>query len=78
MSQFDEHNSYLETNMNTLLLELQEWGIWEDDYNAFLTKRCEKLSEEIRKRLVLREQDKNAQQSVNIEDLDELVLEADL
>jgi hypothetical protein len=78
MSKFAEQNPELEIHMNTHLIELREWGIWEDDYNAFLTKRCEKLSEEIKKRLVLREQDKNAQQSVNIEDLHELALEADL
>jgi hypothetical protein len=78
MKTFAEQNPDLEIHMNTHLIELQEWGIWEDDYDTFLTKRCEKLSEEINKRLILREQDKNAQQSVNTEDLDELALEADL
>ncbi len=78
MKKFAEQNPELEVHMNTHLIELQEWGIWEDDYNTFLTKRCEKLSEEIKKRLVLREQDKNVQQIVNVDDLDELALETDL
>lgn len=78
MRKFTEQNSDLKAHMKTHLIELEAWGIWDDDYDTFLTKRCEVLSEEIRKRLVLREQDKNAHQSVNIEDLDELALEADL
>ncbi|AEP29393.1 GmrSD restriction endonuclease domain-containing protein [Brumicola nitratireducens] len=78
MSQFADQNCDLETHMKTHLIELNEWGIWEDNYDAFLTKRCEKLSEEIKKRLVLREQDRNSHQSINIEDIDELALEADL
>ncbi|MCF7500805.1 DUF262 domain-containing protein [Pseudoalteromonas sp. L1] len=78
MRKFAEQNSELKAHMKTHLIELEAWGIWDDDYDTFLTKRCEVLSEEIRKRLVLREQDKNAHQSVNIEDLDELAAEADL
>ncbi|MFA0181323.1 DUF262 domain-containing protein [Vibrio cyclitrophicus] len=78
MSKFAEQNPELAVHMDTHLIELQDWGIWEDNYNVFLTQRCEILSKEIKKRLVLREQDKNAQQSVNIEDLDELALDASL
>lgn len=78
MRKFAEQNSELKAHMKTHLIELEAWGIWDDDYDTFLTKRCEVLSQEIRKRLVLREQDKNAHQSVNIEDLDELATEADL
>lgn len=78
MRKFAEQNLELREHMKTHLIELEAWGIWNDDYDTFLTKRCEVLSQEIRKRLVLREQDKNAHQSVNIEDLDELAAEADL
>jgi len=78
MSKFAEQNPELDVHMDTHLIELQGWGIWEDYYNVFLAHRCEKLSKEIKKRLVLREQDKNAQQSVNTEDLDELALDASL
>lgn len=78
MRKFAEQNSELTIHMKTHLIELEAWGIWDDDYDTFLIKRCEVLSQEIRKRLVLREQDKDAHQSVNIEDLDELASEADL
>lgn len=78
MSQFSDQNPNIEIHMKTHLIELNEWGILEDNYEVFLTKRCEKLSAEIKKRLVLREQDTNANQSVNIEDIDKLALEADL
>lgn len=78
MRKFAEQNSELTIHMKTHLIELEAWGIWDDDYDTFLIKRCEVLSQEIRKRLVLREQDKDAHQSVNIEDLDELAAEADL
>jgi hypothetical protein len=81
MAQFKEQNTELAANMTTHLIELDNWGIWDDDYVVFFRNRCEKLAQEIKKRLILREQDKDAHQSVNfddIESIDELTLNADL
>ncbi|MCC2523571.1 GmrSD restriction endonuclease domain-containing protein [Vibrio coralliilyticus] len=77
MDKFAGQNSELDAHMLTHLIELDGWGIWDNDYPQFLQKRCEKLSIEIQNRLLLREQDKNAQQSVNTEDIDELAQDAD-
>ncbi|TVP12303.1 hypothetical protein AYI87_14835 [Shewanella sp. KCT] len=78
MSRFSNQNEDIEKHMQTHLIELDGWGIWENDYSTFIDKRCEKLALEIKDRLILREQDRNAQQSLTIEDLDELALEAGL
>lgn len=53
---------------------MKSGGIWDYDYQAFMNKRCEALSLEMQKRLVLREQDKDAYQEVDIEDVDECLL----
>jgi len=78
MKRFSEHNPNLKQHMHTHLIELENWGIRDNDYSLFLQKRCEKLSEEIKKRLILREQDKNAHQSVNLDDIEDSEVVLDL
>jgi len=75
MKRFQEKNLNIEADMQTHLIELDGWGVWDDDYKLFLQKRCEKLSAEIKQRLIFREQDVEEQQEVNLEDMDESTLE---
>lgn len=77
MQRFKEKNPNLKADMQTHLIELEGWGIWEDDYELFLQKRCEKLAEEIKKRLILRDKDLDTHQAVNLDDVDELALETE-
>ncbi len=77
MQRFKGKNPNLREDMATHLIELDGWGIWDDDYSAFLQKRCERFSEEIKKRLILREKDIDGHQQVNLEDVDELAIEED-
>lgn len=71
MQKFKAQNDNIENVMHTHLIELNSWGIDEDDYETFLNKRCVILSEEIKSRLIEREQDKAAVQTVNLEDVDQ-------
>jgi len=77
MKRFKEKNPELKQHMQTHLIEIENWGIWEDDYETFLSKRCERLAEEIKKRIILRDKDMEPHQAVNIEDTDELDLQAE-
>ncbi|OIJ09310.1 hypothetical protein BKP35_16700 [Anaerobacillus arseniciselenatis] len=54
MNQFRKENPQLEDTMKTHLIDnIDEYGIWTDDYNTFFTKRAEKVSEELKRRLIL-------------------------
>jgi hypothetical protein len=77
MQRFKDKNPNLKADMQTHLIELEGWGIWENDYELFLQKRCEKLAEEIKKRLILRDKDLDTHQTVNLDDVDELALETE-
>jgi hypothetical protein len=74
MKRFSEHNPYLSQHMQTHLIELENWGLWDNDYNTFMQKRCEKLSDEIKNRLILGEQDKNAHQAINFDDIEDSMI----
>ena len=52
MTQFSKENPELEAHMKTHLIKLDDWGIWEDDYDTFFAKRCKAFAREINKRLV--------------------------
>lgn len=53
MKTFYDNNSVIEGTLKThLIKDLEEFGIWEDDYDTFLDKRAQAISEEIEKRLV--------------------------
>ena len=38
--------------MNTHLIKLDSFGVWDDDYNTFLEKRCKAISRELHKRVI--------------------------
>lgn len=50
---FSDNNPLIEETLKTHLIKnIEEFGIWVDDYDTFLDKRAQAISEEIEKRLV--------------------------
>ncbi len=55
MKKFKKDNSKLEETMKTHLIgNLKEFGIWNDDYSTFMEKRAEIISEEMKKRIIVK------------------------
>ena len=53
MEKFQKNNSRLTETMKTHLIgDLEEFGIWDDDYDTFMKKRAEAISEEIKTRII--------------------------
>lgn len=53
MTKFKQENDELEQTMATHLIpDLEKFGIWSDDYDAFLEERAKLVSKEIKKRLL--------------------------
>ncbi len=53
MKAFYEENEELESTMQTHLIDnLEEYGIWKDDYDKFFNQRVKRISEELSKRVI--------------------------
>lgn len=52
MTEFKKQNKKLNEVMKTHLIDLNDYGIWDDDYEVFFQKRAEKISEELTNRLI--------------------------
>ncbi|PPA69441.1 DUF262 domain-containing protein [Jeotgalibacillus proteolyticus] len=53
MKAFEKENKDLDKAMKTHLIDdLNSYGIWNDDYDAFFDKRAEKISQELEKRII--------------------------
>jgi hypothetical protein len=58
MKEFSKVNPLLQETMKTHLInDLDEFGIWENDYDTFFEKRAEAISEEIKKRIIRQQAD---------------------
>ena len=52
MDDFDQINPELSVTMKTHMIDdLNDYGIWEDDYEQFIEKRSERIFEELSQRL---------------------------
>ena len=51
IQEFQNDNPNLKTTLKTHFIDLDTFGIWENDYGTFLQKRAEKLADEIIKRI---------------------------
>lgn len=51
MGQFKENKNLEQTMKTHLIDDLDEFGIWENDYNKFLDKRSERIIDELKKRI---------------------------
>ncbi|MDE0512161.1 MAG: DUF262 domain-containing protein [Gammaproteobacteria bacterium] len=62
MRKFKKDNPILSETMKTHLIDdLEEFGIWDDDYGAFFRKRAERVSKEIDKRIIKQKIDSKEQ-----------------
>lgn len=59
MKKFSKQNPELDLTMKTHLInDLETFGIWDDNYDAFLNNRAKALSREIKKRIIVQEVDR--------------------
>lgn len=69
MRKFEKHNPELVDTMKTHLInDLEAFGIWEDDYDAFLNNRAKALSKELRKRIIAQDVDRTMEAELSHED----------
>jgi hypothetical protein len=59
MKKFAHKNEEINKCMSTHLIKLDTFGIWDDDYNTFIKKRCQILSKELKKRIIEQDIDHN-------------------
>lgn len=58
MSKYINENKYLSETMKTHLIDLDNFGIKDNNYELFFEKRIEKITEELKKRIILTDIDK--------------------
>jgi hypothetical protein len=65
MAKFAKQNPGINSTMKTHLIDdLDEFGIWTDDYDKFIDKRALKVSEEIKKRIIAQAVDTLGQEPI--------------
>ncbi len=71
MRKFERQNPQLQDAMKShLILDLDRFGVWKDDYDTFWEERAKAVSKELQKRIIKQEIDKKAQAEL-IDDYDE-------
>lgn len=61
MTKFQKANAELQKTMDTHFVgNLDEFGVWEDDYDKFFYARANAISQELRKRIIYQEIDNNS------------------
>jgi hypothetical protein len=64
MRTFEKRNADLPETMEThLITDIDDFGIWRDDYETFLSKRAAAISQELAKRVIKRDIDERGQVS---------------
>ncbi len=65
MGKFKKINHELDSSMESHLInDLDEFGVWEDDYDAFFESRSKLLHKEIEKRIIKQEVDRKSQPEI--------------
>ena len=65
MRKFKKDNPVLSDTMKTHLIDdLDEFGVWDNDYDSFFTNRAERVSKEINKRLIKQDIDRKEQSAL--------------
>lgn len=70
MRRFSESNEELEQTMKTHFIRLDDFGIWENNFERFFDKRASLVSKELSKRIIARDTDTVPQQ-VKLDDYEE-------
>lgn len=74
MKEFDEVNNNLEDTLKTHLINnLNEFGVWNDDYQTFIKKRAEVFSEELKQRIIPQEIDIITENDIEEDKLEEFI-----
>jgi len=74
MKAFKKSNKALSQTMKSHLIgDLDDFGVWENDYETFLAARAELVSEELAKRIIIRQIDADGQPSRDDDYEEELV-----
>lgn len=70
MKKFIDQNENIKSTMEShLIMNIEEFGVLSDDYDAFFNMRCKKIVEEIKKRIIYQKVDEQNMTIIN--DLDE-------
>lgn len=76
MATFKTKNPKLTETMKThLITDLDEFGVWDDNYDKFFEKRAEVISKEIKRRIVRQEVDERPQPDIVDDSSEELEIE---
>ena len=70
MKDFAEQNTDLDRTMKSHLIRLQSDGVWENDYEKFIRRRCKAISRELVKRVIPQDIDA-LEQPVHTDDYEE-------
>lgn len=76
MTRFKKENPKLAETMRThLIMDLDDFGIWENNYDKFFEKRAEVISDEIKKRIIRQDVDERPQPNILDDSSEELEIE---
>lgn len=62
MPKFDARNPNLRETMKTHLIDIESFGVWDNDYATFLACRCQAIAGELAKRVIPRAVDQRTQE----------------
>lgn len=73
MRDFKARNKQLAQTMQTHLIDLDTFGIWNNDFDTFFKKRCERISSELASRVIRHSVD-DLQQPIELNDVEEVAV----
>ncbi len=60
MKSFKDKNIDLAKSMQSHLIDIDSFGIWENDYDTFFRKRINAFSKELKKRIIIQSIDRKS------------------
>ena len=74
MEQFEDSNPNLAETKKTHMIDLERFGVWDNDYERFFRRRCEAISKELEERVIPQPVDAHGQ-DVQTDDFEDVELE---
>lgn len=74
MSSFKKSNLHLARTMKTHLIDLDRFGVWDNDFEKFLWRRCQAISKQLEQRVIPQPVDEHGQ-GVHTDDFEDPELE---
>lgn len=75
MSEFKKSNPSIAETMKSHLIDVDEFGVWDNDYEKFIDKRCRSISDELSKRIIHQTIDER-NQNITMDDIEDIETEA--